>query len=117
MKDLINSIRSNTTLFRLYMSSLLIILITFGYSLFNLNNLPPLVPLFNQLPWGADRFSPSIGIFLPQLLVLGIWVFNNVFSSIIYKTIPLISRMLAVTTFLISILTLLFTIRTVQLVI
>ncbi len=117
MKELIESIRANTTLYRLYTAALAVIFATFAYSLLSFRDLPPLIPLFNQLPWGDQRFSPGVGIFLPQIVVLGIYVFNAFLSSLILRSIPLISRMLAVTTFLISILTFLFTIRTIQLVI
>ena len=117
MRELISSIRANTTLFRLYTAAVAVIFMTFIYSLLSFRDLPPIIPLFNQLPWGDARFSPAIGIFLPQIVVLGIYIFNAIFSSLILKSIPLISRMLAVTTLLISILTFLFTIRTIQLVI
>ncbi|HBB76792.1 MAG: hypothetical protein A2186_01330 [Candidatus Levybacteria bacterium RIFOXYA1_FULL_41_10] len=117
MKELINKLRLNRSLSRFYFGTIIVLIIAFLYGVLSFRSLPPIIPLFNQLPWGEQRFSPSIGIFLPVGIALGITIFNFVFSSVIYKTIPLISRMLAVTTFLISILTLLFTIRTIQLVI
>jgi hypothetical protein len=43
-------------------------------------------------------------------------MFNLLLSSLIYKKIPLVSRMLAITSLTVSVLVLLFTIRSIQLV-
>ncbi|MFH1186861.1 MAG: hypothetical protein V1697_01660 [Candidatus Levyibacteriota bacterium] len=91
-----------------------IILISILYILFYYNSLPPLLPLFNQLSWGDQRLSKTIGIFIPPLIAFFIFLINLIISSRIYSRAPLLSRILAITSFLISVLTFLFIIRTVQ---
>jgi hypothetical protein len=92
----------------------LIILLSCGYAVFYFNNLPPLLPLFNQLPWGEQRLIETAGIFIPPIISFLILLINLILASLIYKKVPLISRVLAITCLLISVLTFLFVIRTVQ---
>jgi hypothetical protein len=79
--------------------------------------LPPFIPLYNQLPWGVERLSESIGIFLPLAISVGFFVINLIVSSKTYEKMPLLSRILSITSLLISLLTFIFIARTVQLVI
>ncbi len=91
--------------------------VTFVFSLLfiivSYTSLPPYIPVFNQLPWGEDRIVQTPGIFIPLLLSFGIFIFNFVSSSFVYERSPLISRILAITSFLVSLLTFLFIFRTI----
>ena len=116
MKEIIENLRKDKIILQLFIIAFLLIGLSLIYVLININNLPPLIPLFNQLPWGDQRLSPSFGIFIPLVIVVFITFFNIILSALIYKSTPLVSRMFAVTTFLITILTFLFTFRTIQLV-
>lgn len=89
-------------------------LIYIGFFYFSL---PPLLPIFNQLPWGEQRLGSRIEIFLPVVLTLIFFIFNFFLISRLHSKLPLLSRMLSITTFLIAILSLFFIIRTLQLVI
>lgn len=75
-------------------------------------NLPPFLPLFNQMPWGQARLVTKIQIFLPLVLVFFIIVSNAFFSLYVYKKMPLISRFLTATSFIIAFLALLLIART-----
>lgn len=99
-----------------YLITFVIIFGAFFYSLFYYFKLPPFIPLYNQLPWGEKRLGSDIEIFIPSGIALFIFLFNFVFSSIIYKKAPLLSRMLSVTSLLFAILIFLFLIRTIQIV-
>ena len=90
--------------------------VTIGYILINYRDLPELLPVFNQLPWGEKRLSTTLGIFIPSLVVLAIYIFNVFASALSYPKSPLIGRMFAVTSFLITLLTLLFIVRTIELI-
>lgn len=116
MKELISVLREDRIVFRLINLSLIFILITFLYILLEYRNLPPLIPLFNQLAWGEKRLSPTWGIFIPPVIVVIILIINSLLSSVIYKKIPLLGRMLSITAFIISLLTFLFIVRTIQLI-
>lgn len=116
MKKYFNYIRKDRLILRLFILSFALVGLTLIYILISFNKLPPLVPLFNQLPWGEKRLSDSIGIFIPLITVTIILIFNIILSSLCYSRYPLISRMLAVTAFLTSFLNLLFIARTIQLI-
>lgn len=117
MKKYFKYLREDKLLSRLFVFAFILIVITVVYILINYSKLPPLLPIFNQLPWGEKRLSQTIGIFIPSGVVFAILIFNIIASSLSYPKSPLISRMLAVTSFLTSLLTLLFVIRTIQLII
>ena len=95
-------------------SILIIELMYIGFFYFSL---PPVLPIYNQLPWGEQRLGGKIEIFLPFGLTLVFFVFNFFLLSRLYERLPLLSRMLSITTFLIAILSLFFIIRTLQLII
>lgn len=78
-------------------------------------SLPPVLPIYNQLPWGEQRLGSKIEIFLPFGLTLIFFVFNFILLSRLHDKLPLLSRMLSITTFLIAILSFIFIVRTLQL--
>lgn len=114
MNGFFKNILADKTAQRGFIFCMVIIALSIIYITFYYNALPPLIPLFNQLPWGEQRLSKTIGIFIPPLIALLIFLVNLIIASKFYAKSPLIARMLAITSFLISILTFLFIIRTVQ---
>ena len=81
------------------------------YILISYGKLPPFVPIFNQLPWGEQRLGSAFTIFIPVLITLLLFVINIFISSVIYKKIPLISRMFAAVSLLAGTLTFLFVVK------
>ncbi len=116
MKKIIKNLRSDKILRRFFFVSLIFIIFSFLYVLVQYRNLPPLVPIFNQLPWGDSRLSATPGIFIPLIVVFLIFLTNNFIAGSVYSRTPLLSRMFSVTNFLISLLGLLFIFRTIELV-
>lgn len=94
---------------------LLLVVLT-AASVFFYFRLPPYIPLYNQLPWGFDRLSDKIGIFIPVAIAYGFSFINILISAFIYEKMPLIARIVHTTSFLIILLTLIFVARTIQLV-
>lgn len=80
-------------------------------------NLPPYIPLYNQMPWGEARIGAKIEIFIIPGLILIITIVNFLFSKNYYQKIPLISRLLAVTSFLISFLGFVLVLRIIKIII
>ena len=117
MKKYFNTINEDKLLKRLFMVSLLLMALTIIYTLINYSKLPPLLPVFNQLPWGQQRLSLTPGIFIPTIVVLGIFIFNVFASVLVYSRSPLLSRLLAITSFITALLNILFMFRTIQLII
>lgn len=117
MKKYFNYLIEDKLLQRLFIISFALIVLTIIYVLINYSKLPPLLPVFNQLPWGEKRLSITPGIFIPSLIAFAIFVFNAVTSVLFYSKFPLLSRLLAITSFITTLLTFLFVLRTIQLII
>ena len=116
MKKLINTIAADRITRIATIVSLIILLVALIYSLIVYGNLPPYIPLFNQLGWGDPRLGEKYLIFLPIVLALILIIVNIVITSLLYVSMPLVSRMITVTSLLLSALTVIFIIRVTQLV-
>src|SRR3989344_248034 len=116
MRELFKNIGNDKVILGSFSLTFILIFISFIYIILLYNKLPPYIPLFNQLPWGYERLGTTIMIFLPVVIVMVIAIGNIILSSIIYNKTQIVSRILAVTSFLIAFLSFLFTIRTVQLI-
>jgi hypothetical protein len=81
-------------------------------TLFFFRNLPPLVPIFNQLAWGTSRIGGKIEILIPFGIAISILLINIFSTARFYIKVPLLARILSLTTLLISFLALLFLLRT-----
>lgn len=116
MKKYFNNLKQDRLIKWLFIVSFVLLVITLIIILISYSKLPPLIPLYNQLPWGESRLSSTIGIFIPLIFSLVIFVVNFLLSAASYSISPLISRIFSITTFLISLITFLFTIRTIFLI-
>ena len=114
MKNFIENIRSDKLALRGFFISFLLMLLTVLYILINYSKLPPFIPIFNQLPWGNDRLTTPLGIFIPTIIFAVIFIFNIIFTSIVYNKNPLIARMVAAVTLILSFMNFLFIIRTIM---
>ncbi len=80
-----------TAVFLLAVSSLVV---------FSYPHLPPLVPLFNSMPWGMMRlYSGQMVIILP-IFVLAVVLINMVLVITIYKKFTLLARIISFNSFL-----------------
>jgi hypothetical protein len=79
--------------------------------------LPPFVPIFNQLPWGEARLGVKYEILLPFTITTIFFLFNYFLLVRLYTTMPLVSRIIGITTLLASLLACIFIIRTLQLIV
>lgn len=113
MKNFINNIKADQWVFRGFNISLILTFLTIIFILLNYRNLPPLMPIFNQLPWGTQRLTETIGIFIPIIVFGIVFLINIIFASFVYSKNPLIARIVSAITFIISILNLLFIVRTI----
>ncbi len=86
------------------------------FILIKYKNLPPFIPVFNQLPWGEQRLGPTPAIFIPLFTSWTVIILNLIISILIYQKAPLASRMLLTTSMAVSILVFLFLLRTIMLV-
>ena len=113
MKNFINNIISDKLALRGFFISFALMLITVFYILINYSHLPPFVPIFNQLPWGNERLTSTLGIFISTVIFAVVFIFNLVFTSLVYNKSPLIARMVAAVTLILAFMNFLFIIRTI----
>ena len=114
MKNFIKNITSDKLALRGFFISFILMLFTILYILINYSNLPPFVPIFNQLPWGNDRLTTPLGIFIPTVIFAFVFLFNIIFTSVVYNKNPLIARMVAAVTLILAFMNFLFIIRTIM---
>jgi len=96
--------------------SLILLFLQASLIAFFYTKLPPLIPLFNQLPWGDDRLGVKYEFLLPFGITGVYFLFNYLLLRKLYTTMPLVSRMIGITMLLASLLSFIFVIRTLQLV-
>ena len=113
----IKNLQKDKTVFSVLAISMLGMLISFLFLVFSYHSLPVLVPLFNQLPWGTDRLISREGLYIPCVIAFVFLFCNIFFSAIFYEKMPLIARMIAITSMLVSFFVSYFLIRTILLVI
>lgn len=113
MNEFFNTVRSDKLIFKGSLVNFFIIIATLVFTLISYRNLPPFIPIFNQMPWGEQRIAKTMFLFIPIGISFLIFVLNLIFSSLSYKRNPLISRLIFATSLTISILTLVFIVRTI----
>jgi hypothetical protein len=117
MKERFKNLTSDRIVKRSYLASLFLICLTFIYIVVIYRYLPSYLPIYNQLTWGVNRLAERAIVFLPLLFTTAILFLNIIFSQIIYEKMPLVVRMISITTFFISFITCIFIIRITLLVI
>jgi hypothetical protein len=97
-------------------ASFALILLHIGYLAFFFFSLPPVLPLYNQMPWGESRLGSRLEILIPIAITTIFFFVNYVFLVRLYTNMPLVSRMIGITTLLVSVLSFIFIVRTLQLI-
>lgn len=116
MKEQLNHIKSDRIVLLSFIISAVLLVVHLIIILINFSYLPPFLPMFNQLPWSQARLGVKEQIFIPLIISFLFYIINSVFAFVLYRKMPLVSRILCVTTLFISFCVLLFTTRTIQIV-
>lgn len=94
------------------LGSISLLLLCVLYILFIYPNLPPYLPLYNQMPWGEEKLGTKPEIFLPIGIGMAFLILNAFFSMLFYSKMPLVSRMLSIASLFITITIMIFLVRT-----
>ena len=113
MKDFINNIKADKLTYRGFIISFFVGIFTLFIIIVAFKSLPPFIPIFNQLPWGEQRLTETVGIFIPLVVFAFIFVFNLSFTSLIYSKNPLIARIVAAVTLILAIMNFIFIAKTI----
>jgi hypothetical protein len=116
MKKLFKYVKTDKIIRLAISIAFLLLLFEIGFILFSYFSLPPFLPLFNQMTWGDSRLGTRIEIFLPVMITLLFFGLNFFLLNRLYEKMPLVSRMLGITTLLVTILSFIFVARTLQLI-
>ncbi len=117
MKGFFKFLSGDKTLLYSFSLNLFLLAASCVWLLLSYRSLPPVVPIFNQLPWGNARLAAKQFVFLPIILAFVVGLINLTMSFYIYKAIPLLQRILYMTALLVSLLVFIFIVKIVQLVI
>lgn len=116
MKKLFKYVKSDKII-RLSMTiSLVLLVLETIYICLFFTSLPEVLPLYNQMPWGEARLGTRIELFLPVVVTFLFLIFNFFLLNKLYERMPLMSRILSITTILITALSVIFTIQTLQII-
>lgn len=117
MKKVINTIKADKIVYFCFLAGIcLLILSTVLIGLFY-TKLPPILPLYNQLPWGEARLGPKPQVFIPIGIGMFFYGINISISYALYGKIPLLSRVIMTAALLFCLFIFLLMARTVDLVI
>lgn len=116
MSAIIKFLAQDRTIWFAILISLGILIVSAALITLSYWNLPPLLPLFNQLPWGVDRLSSKLGLFIPVIIATSMIGINILVTYYIYEKIPTVARLLNISGLVVSSLTLFFIFRTIQLI-
>lgn len=98
MKESFSYIKRDRIVKRSFLFSSFLLFIALIYTFILYSYLPPVIPIYNQLPWGIERLGEKTTLFFPILLAAIILLINILFSQVLYKNMPLVVRMMSVTT-------------------
>lgn len=107
MKNNLESLLQDRTAKFSIISSIAIIIVYVVLVGVSFTKLPPLLPLFNSLPWGTARLAPVDAVFVFPVLFLTIFILNNLAAAKIYRKQILMARVVSFNSLLVIILGLL----------
>lgn len=113
MNGIINTARNDKIIYVCMITSFVLLFISIIGIGLSYRNLPPFLPLYNQMPWGEARLGKTYELFIPVLFGALVLMINLYIAHVLYATIPLLSRILSITSALIWSLIILFVVRTI----
>lgn len=117
MNERIKKLFSDSIVLISFIGIAIIIVVYIIFLLLTFRALPPVVPLFNQVPWGEGRLAPKIQLLIPLGIASAIVIFNTSILLFFSSDTPLVTRLVSLTNFLVILFALLLVIRTVLIVI
>src|SRR5258708_23706495 len=100
MRKVIEKIQADKIIYFCFLAGSILIVLSFALIGIFYSKLPPILPVFNQLPWGEARLGAKQQVFIPTGVALGFYLVNTTISYRMYDKIPLLSRIIMVTTLL-----------------
>jgi len=99
-----------------FSSSLILLLGSVLYTGVVFFHLPPILPIYNRMPWGYARLGTRIEIFIPIGIACTFFLCNLYLTSVLYNKLPLVARLISIITFILSLCTCIFIIKIINIV-
>ena len=87
---------------RIFRWNIFFICLQIGVLAWKFVTLPPQVPLYYSLPWGASQLVNSSSLFLLPTISVVILFIDNLFSVSFFKNFELLSRLSVITSLIVS---------------
>lgn len=97
MKNFFKNIAQDSVLQWSFWITIFLIILMIGGIALSYTNIPPVVPLYNNMPWGYARLGKTYELFFLPLLTLIICVVNTSIGIRLRVKIPLLARFLFLT--------------------
>ncbi len=94
MQEMISYLKKDKVLRVAFLGSVIFYFLQVLFLLLNYRNLPPLIPLFLQRPWGVLQIAGKIQIIILPVLTGGLIALNTFLALALYKESPIASRIL-----------------------
>lgn len=93
MRESFKHLMHDRMIFWTFTLAVVLLLFQILFLIFSFRVLPPLIPLLYQQAWGTRQIVVRELIFLLPLVSLAFMVTNTTFGTVMYRNIPLLSRM------------------------
>lgn len=100
MNALLSRFKIDKIVYYSSISSFLTLLVSFVLVSVFYRLIPPIIPLYNQMPWGQERLVAKSSLFILLALGFCMYIINIILLQYLYNSIPLLSRIISVTTVL-----------------
>lgn len=116
MRSFFKSLRKDNLLNICFWTTIILVCLMIGTIAISYTNLPPFLPLYNQMPWGYERLGKAYEIFLLPAGILFITILNTIIGIKLVEKIPLLARFLFISLTMLSLFTYIFILRMIFLV-
>lgn len=95
MKEKVNLLLSDKFIKFAFILSIVLFFVCSGLIFIIEPHMPPLIPIFNSMQWGAGRLFASQAIFFFPLIYIMVFAVNYFCSAYFYAAHPLVARILS----------------------
>lgn len=111
MKGFFKLLQKDSVLLWSFWISIFMVVAATGGIIASYTSLPPVIPLYNHMPWGYARLGRSYELFILPLTILCILFLNSFVGVKLLGKIPLLARFLFLTMVALSLFMLIFVAR------
>lgn len=116
MKETFKKTFQDKIIFWTFLISLAIFLALAIYIVIIYSQIPPILPIYNRMPWGYSRLGIKPELFIPLGITMIFFISNTIAATLLYNKLVLISRMISTISFSIILCTSIYIVKITQLI-